>query len=130
MGGASTRVEAGRFKAKVSQERIETFKAMVAAEPNQEMVWYGLANEYLKLERWAEAAEALRQVLKLNGDFTAAYQMLGTALVNQGRREEARRAWMDGIEAANRTGAWKARQHMEGLMANSQATEAGGEFCE
>jgi len=115
----------------VSQERIEAFKAMVAAEPEQEMVWYGLANEYVKLERWDEAADALRQVVKLNADFTAAYQMLGTSLANQGRREEAQRAWTDGIEVANRTGAWKARQHMEGLLADSEATKAaGGEFCE
>ena len=114
----------------MSQERIDAFKAMVAAQPEQEMVWYGLANEYVKLERWDEAADALRQVLKLNADFTAAYQMLGTSLIKQGRREEARRAWTDGIETANRTGAWKARQHMEGLMANSEVTTAGGEFCE
>ena len=115
----------------MSQERIEAFKSMVAAQPEQEMVWYGLANEYVKLERWEEAADALRQVVKLNADFTAAYQMLGTALMNQGRREEARRAWTDGVEVANRTGAWKARQHMEGLLADSDATTAtGGEFCE
>jgi predicted Zn-dependent protease len=115
----------------MSQERIEAFRAMVAAEPRQEMVWYGLANEYVKLERWDEAADALRHVVELNADFTAAYQMLGTALLNQGRRAEARGAWTQGIEAANRTGAWKARQHMEGLLANSEATtEAGGEFCE
>jgi predicted negative regulator of RcsB-dependent stress response len=56
--------------------------------------------------------------------------MLGTALLNQGRRAEARGAWTQGIEAANRTGAWKARQHMEGLLANSEATAGGGEFCE
>ena len=102
---------------------------MADAQPDQEMVWYGLANEYVKLERWEEAAGALRQVVKLNADFSAAYQMLGTALMNQGRREEARRAWTNGIEVANRTGAWKARQHMEGLLAGSEAT-AGGEFCE
>jgi predicted Zn-dependent protease len=114
----------------VSQERIEAFKAMVAAQPEQEMVWYGLANEYVKLERWDEAADALRQVVKLKADFTAAYQMLGTALQHQGRREEARRAWENGIEVANRTGAWKARQHMEGLLADSEATTAGAEFCE
>jgi predicted Zn-dependent protease len=113
----------------VSQERIEAFKAMVEQQPEQEMVWYGLANEYAKLERWDEAADALARVLKLNADFTAAYQMLGTALMNVGRREEARRAWAEGIEVANRTGAWKARQHMEGLLAGSEAT-AGGEFCE
>ncbi|HLL72330.1 MAG TPA: tetratricopeptide repeat protein [Pyrinomonadaceae bacterium] len=114
----------------MSQERIEAFKAMADAQPDQEMVWYGLANEYVKLERWDEAADALRRVVKLNADFTAAYQMLGTALMNQGLRDEARRAWTDGIDVANRTGAWKARQHMEGLMAGSEATTAGGEFCE
>jgi predicted Zn-dependent protease len=118
----------------MSQERIEAFKAMAAQQPEQEMVWYGLANEYVKLERWDEAADALRRVVKLNADFTAAYQMLGTALLNQGQREEARRAWTDGIEVANRTGAWKARQHMETLMAETNATgaaaAAGGEFCE
>ncbi|HYP01015.1 MAG TPA: tetratricopeptide repeat protein [Pyrinomonadaceae bacterium] len=113
----------------MSQERIEAFKAMAEQQPEQEMVWYGLANEYVKLERWDEAADALRRVVELNADFTAAYQMLGTALLNQGRREEARRAWTDGIDVANRTGAWKARQHMEGLLTNSEAT-AGGEFCE
>ncbi|HEY0097921.1 MAG TPA: tetratricopeptide repeat protein [Pyrinomonadaceae bacterium] len=114
----------------MSQERIEAFKAMVEQQPEQEMVWYGLANEYLKLERWDEAADALGHVLKLNADFTAAYQMLGTALMNGGQREEARRVWAEGVEVANRTGAWKARQHMEGLLADSEAAKAGGEFCE
>lgn len=114
----------------MSQERIETFKAMAAEQPEQEMVWYGLANEYVKSERWSEAADALGRVVQLNADFTAAYQMLGTALLNQGQREEARRVWAEGIEVANRTGAWKARQHMEGLLAGSEATNASGEFCE
>jgi predicted Zn-dependent protease len=119
--------EGGR---KVSQERIDAFKAMADQQPDQEMVWYGLANEYFKLERWDEAAAALRRVVELNTDFTAAYQMLGTALMKQGRRDEARRVWAEGIDVANRTGAWKARQHMEGLLAGSEATTAGGEFCE
>ena len=102
---------------------------MAEGQPEQEMVWYGLANEYVKLERWDEAADALGRVLKLNADFTAAYQMLGTALMNAGQRAEARRAWTEGVEVATRTGVWKARQHMEGLLANSEAT-TGGEFCE
>jgi predicted Zn-dependent protease len=114
----------------MSQERIEAFKAMAEQQPEQEMVWYGLANEYVKLERWGDAADALERVLKLNADFTAAYQMLGTALMNQGQSAQARRVWTEGIEVANRTGAWKARQHMENLMAGSEATNANGEFCE
>ena len=103
----------------MSQERIDALAALAEAQPQEPLVWYGLANEYLKLERWREAADALRRVVELNADYTSAYQMLGTALASLGEREEARRAWERGVEAANRTGAWKARRHMERLLAES-----------
>ena len=110
----------------MSQERIEAFEAMAAQQPEQEMVWYGLANEYVKLERWRDAADALRRVVKLNADFPAAYQMLGTALMQDGQRAAAQSVWREGMEVATRTGAWKARQHMEGLLAGAEASSDGG----
>lgn len=112
----------------MAQTRLEIFAAMARDQPDDAMIWYGLASEYLKVERWSEAAEALRNVVRVNPDYTAAYQMLGTALQQQGQTEAARRAWSDGIEAANRTGAWKARQHMEGLLAGT-SDESGVAFC-
>ena len=111
------------------QSRIEVFQEMARQQPDDAMIWYGLASEYTKLERWSEAAEALRRVVTLNPDYTAAFQMLGTAHMNLGEMEEARRAWTEGIEAANRTGAWKARQHMEGLL-ESSGGDAKQEFCQ
>jgi predicted Zn-dependent protease len=113
----------------MSQSRIEAFTTMLKDQPDNEMIWYGLANEYTKLENWAEAIEALRNVIRIKPDYTSAYQMLGAALVNLGDRDEARRVWMEGITAANRTGAWKARQHMEGLLAGLTAVSEPG-FCE
>src|ERR1044071_3072638 len=97
----------------MSQSRIEAFEAMLKDQPDEAMIWYGLGNEYFKLERWADAANALRQVVRLNPDYSAAYQMLGSALMSDARHDEARRAWTEGIEAARRSGAWKAQQHME-----------------
>ncbi|MGH9945217.1 MAG: tetratricopeptide repeat protein [Pyrinomonadaceae bacterium] len=114
----------------MSQQRIEALAAMAEQQPEQEMVWYGLASEYLKLERWPEAEDALRRVVRLKVDFTAAYQMLGTALLSQGRVEEARRVWSEGVEVATRTGAWKARQHMEGLLSQTEGGTADAGFCE
>jgi len=114
----------------VSQQRIEAFEAMVAQQPEQEMVWYGLANEYIKIERWADAEAALRRVIALKTEFTAAYQLLGTALLKQGQTAEARGVWTEGIEVAGRTGAWKARQHMEGLLAGAEESAAGAAFCD
>ena len=96
--------------------------------PNAVMVWYGLANEYTKLAQWPEAIDALRQVIRLNPDYTAAYQLLGSALANTGARAEARQVWAQGIEAAHRTGAWKARQHLEGLLAGTEDEQEAG-FC-
>lgn len=112
----------------MSQSRIEIFEAMARSQPGDAMVWYGLGSEYYKLEDWAQAVEALRRVIEINADYTAAYQMLGTALMNQGKTEEARKVWRDGVETAGRTGAWKARQHMEGLLAGA-SDESGTGLC-
>ena len=109
------------------QSRIEVFAAMTQDQPDNEMIWYGLASEYIKESRWAEASDALRRVVALKADYTAAYQLLGTALQNQGDTTAARQAWTDGIAVAQRTGAWKAQQHMQGLLDASDAPESG--FC-
>jgi predicted Zn-dependent protease len=112
----------------VSQSRIEAFEEMIKDNPDEVMVWYGLATEYSKLERWADAASALKQVIRCNPDYTAAYQMLGSVLVRLDEKDEARRIWTEGIAAATRTGAWKAGQHMQGLLAESEA-ENQSNFC-
>ena len=100
----------------MAQSKIEVFTAMLTEQPENAMIWYGLASEQFKLEHWAEAAKSLRQVVSLNPDYTAAYQMLGTALAKMDDVPGAQQAWRDGIEAAGRTGAWKAGQHMQGLL--------------
>jgi uncharacterized protein HemY len=100
----------------MSQSKIDIFTAMLAEQPENAMIWYGLASEQYKQENWAEAAKSLRQVVSLNPDYTAAYQMLGTVLVKMDDLAGAEQAWKDGIEAARRTGAWKAGQHMEALL--------------
>ncbi len=105
------------------QSKIETFTAMLAEQPENAMIWYGLASEQYKLENWAEAAESFRQVVSLNQDYTAAYQMLGTVLAKTDDLAGARQAWRDGIEAAGRTGAWKAGQHMQALLTGLTVAE-------
>jgi predicted Zn-dependent protease len=116
----------------MSQSRINAFKAMVkdlpGNDPNAVMIWYGLANEYTKLAHWPEAIDALRHVIRIDPDYTAAYQMLGSALKATGAQQEARQIWAQGIEAANRAGAWKARQHLESLLAGTEDKPEAG-FC-
>lgn len=116
----------------MSQTRIEAFVLMAQDQPDNEMIWYGLANEYSKIESWQQAADAARQVIRIKADYTAAYQLLGTALAKQGELEEARRVWTEGVAVAARTGAWKAGQHMEGLLQASpeeSGNAIGQSFC-
>lgn len=110
------------------QSRVDIFAEMARQQPGDAMIWYGLASEYIKLKQWSDAADALQKVVGLNPDYTAAFQLLGTALMNLGRKDEALQAWTNGIEVADRTGAWKARQHIEGLLAGARQNSES-EFC-
>jgi hypothetical protein len=47
------------------QSKIETFTAMLVEQPDNAMIWYGLASEQYKLENWADATKSLRQVVSL-----------------------------------------------------------------
>ncbi|MBI4851317.1 MAG: tetratricopeptide repeat protein [Acidobacteria bacterium] len=111
----------------MTQSRIEVFCELLKSQPDDVMIWYGLASEYTKLADWALAIEALNNVIRINPSYTAAYQMLGSALMSQGQVKEACDIWRQGIEVANQTGAWKAKQHMEGLLAANSSTNSG--FC-
>ncbi len=88
----------------MSEARIEVFKKMLDADPNNSTVRFGLANELLKLERFAEAAAELQTYLSQTNDQGNAYGKLGQALERLGKFDEARQAYQQGIDAANRHG--------------------------
>lgn len=86
------------------QTRIEIFRSMLVTDPANTMVRFGLANEYLKLEQWADAATELQTYLSQADDQGNAYGKLAQALERLGRTEEARTAYQQGIAAASRHG--------------------------
>jgi predicted Zn-dependent protease len=84
----------------MTTSRIDTFKQMLESDPDNAVVRFGLANEYLKTERYEEAAAALKDYLERADDEGAAYGMLARAYEKVGRRDEARQAYLRGIEVA------------------------------
>jgi predicted Zn-dependent protease len=84
--------------------RIDTFKQMLESDPNNTVVRFGLANEYLKAEQYDEAIAALKAYLERADDEGAAYGMLARAYEKVGRRDEAREAYRRGIEVAQAHG--------------------------
>ena len=85
----------------MAESRIDTFKQMLESDPENTLVRFGLANEYLKAERYEEAIGALNEYLQRADDEGAAFGMLARAYERTGRRDLAREAYQRGIEAAN-----------------------------
>jgi predicted Zn-dependent protease len=81
-------------------DRIEVFKQMLASEPDNTMVLFGLANEYLKTENYAEGIEVLEEYLAKADDEGAAYGMLAKAFEATGESEKAKAAYEKGIAVA------------------------------
>ena len=84
----------------MATSRIDTFKQMLESDPENTLVRFGLANEYLKAERYEEAISALKDYLQRADDEGAAFGMLARAYEKVGQRDQAREAYMRGIEAA------------------------------
>jgi predicted Zn-dependent protease len=84
----------------MEESRIETFAKMLESDPDNALVRFGLANEYLKAERWEDAINALNEYLQRADDEGAAFGMLARAYERVGMRDAAREAYQRGIEAA------------------------------
>ena len=81
-------------------DRIEVFKQLLESEPDNPMVLFGLANEYLKAKNFLKAIKVLEVYLKLGTDEGAAYGMLAKAYEATGGGEKAKFAYEKGIEVS------------------------------
>jgi predicted Zn-dependent protease len=84
--------------------RLETFRAMVARQPDNALARFGLANEALKEGLHDEARAHLEVYLAAFDDEGNGWGRLAQALEALGRTEEARAALRRGIEASHRFG--------------------------
>ena len=74
---------------------------MLESDATNTMVLFGLANEYLKAENYAEAIPVLEDYLNKADDEGAAYGMLAKAYQKIGESEKAKSAYEKGIEVSN-----------------------------
>ncbi len=84
--------------------RIEKFKELLANEPRNAMLHYGLGNEFLKHGRHAEAAKSYQAAIQANPRYTEAYRQLGKAFEKSNQREPARHAYQNGIAVGSDVG--------------------------
>jgi predicted Zn-dependent protease len=82
------------------QNRIDVFKQMLAADPGNAMVMFGLAKEYEKTGATAEVIELLERYLEVAEDEGNAYGVLARAYERAGDRVRAREVFEKGVEVS------------------------------
>ncbi len=92
---------------------LEQLEKMLAAGRDSAMLRLTLGNGYLKEGRPEEAVRHLREAVRQQPDYSAAWKALGRALGEVGEVEEALCAYDDGIRIAREKGDLQAAKEME-----------------
>jgi len=97
----------------MASTRLETLRSMVAQDPNNSFLRYGLAMEYRNAGDLGAAIGEFRALRETNPDYSAAYFHGGQTLERLGRVEEARQWYQEGIEVTTRRGDLHARGELQ-----------------
>ncbi|MFN2514747.1 MAG: tetratricopeptide repeat protein [Pyrinomonadaceae bacterium] len=84
----------------MTASRIDIFKQMLAGDPINSSILFGLAKEYEKAGQTQEMIETLERYLGIADDEGNAFGMLARAYEKASKRDKARETYQRGIQAA------------------------------
>jgi Flp pilus assembly protein TadD len=93
-------------------KRTQQLEQLLEKGPDTAMLRFGLGKAWLDEGDPARAADHLRKAVELQADYSAAWKLLGKALADAGRADEARAAYARGIEVAEGRGDIQAAKEM------------------
>lgn len=96
--------------------RMQQLQKMLERTPNDAFLLYGIALEYKKAKDPKRALEFLEKTLTADAGYCYAYYQRGQLQEELGEIELARKAYMEGIEAAGRKGDAHARSELDGAL--------------
>jgi len=96
----------------MTTQALQNLEKMLASGKDNALLRFGLGNEYLKLGEAEKAIVHLEAALRFDPAYSAAWKLLGKALTEVGRLEEALAAYHEGIAAAEKKGDKQAAKEM------------------
>jgi Flp pilus assembly protein TadD len=99
-----------------AKTRKQQLEEMLAEEPNDTFLHYGLAMEHVSAGDYAAAVERFRKLLEVDAKYVPAYMQGGLALQRLNRDAEARELWQRGIAQARQQGNLHAAEEMQGML--------------
>jgi predicted Zn-dependent protease len=111
----------------IAMDPAERFEALLAAGKDSALLRFSLGMHYLKAGDAPRAAEHLRSAVAQDGDYSAAWKLLGRALQDCERQSQAMEAYRAGIAAAERKGDKQAAKEMAVFLRRLEKAAAPGE---
>jgi thioredoxin-like negative regulator of GroEL len=100
------------------RSRKEQLEELLALEPDDPFLRYGLAMEFASAGSDEEAIRCLGELMQRSPDYVPAYLQAGRALLRVGQDDEARAVLGKGIAVAEKVGDDHARGEMAELLAS------------
>ena len=109
----------------MTTDAIARFEGLLAAGKDGALLRFGLGMQYLAIGNAARAAEHLRSAVALDPGYSAAWKLLGKALVEAGEAEEAAEAYRKGIVVAQEKGDKQAAKEMAVFLRRLEKPRTG-----
>jgi Flp pilus assembly protein TadD len=101
------------MRGKTRKQQIEE---MLADDPNDPFLRYGLAMEHVGEGQDDEAVRCFQELLQRSPDYVPGYMQAGRALARLARDDEAREMYRSGITAARQKGDSHAADEMQAFL--------------
>ena len=88
----------------MDRERQQQFQELIALEPDDTMLRFGLGELYIEAKDFTSAAEQFAEIIRLDPQYSAAYRYLGQAYAALDRLTEAEAVFQRGIAVAEARG--------------------------
>lgn len=96
--------------------RIEQFRKMAEADPDNELGHFSLGKAYLDAGMTAPAIQSLQRVVEMNPNIAKVYQLLASALLKENRKPEAIERLTKGVEIATARGDMMPKNEMVKML--------------
>ncbi|MCY1544440.1 hypothetical protein D9M68_803250 [compost metagenome] len=90
----------------------ESLEKLLAKGMDNALLRFGLGKGYLDAGEFARAAEHLQRCVEFDPNYSAAWKLLGKALLAADQPSAARQAWEQGLQAAREHGDKQAEKEM------------------
>jgi Fe-S cluster biosynthesis and repair protein YggX len=99
-----------------TNQRIEQFKTMADADPQNELGHFALGKALVDAGRFGEAVEPLRRAIAINSNLSKAYQLIAQSLLKENKQGEAVAALTQGVKIADARGDMMPRNEMVEML--------------